>query len=544
MKITFLGAAKTVTGSCYYIESTNSKFLIDCGMFQGHSKEDELNEESFPFNPAELDFILLTHAHIDHSGRIPKIYLDGFKGEIITTKATAELCSILLPDSGHIQEFENEWTNRKRLRAGKPPVAPLYTYQDALDSLKLFKSCNYNEIIKLNGEISIRFNDAGHILGSAIIELWIKENGEETKLVFSGDLGNKDIPILRDPSKIDSADYVIIESTYGNRLHTHNVNKVEKFIDIILETIENGGNVVIPSFAVGRTQEIIYDLHKQREKYNEKLKRLLNIPVFVDSPLAISATEIFRKNLQCFDEEARAYVENGDNPLDFPGLQFTRTPDESKALNERTESTIIISASGMCEAGRIKHHLKHNLWRKDSTVIFVGYQAQGTLGRKIVDGAKKVRIFGEDISVNARIEMIDGFSGHADRDGLMDWLGSFKKKPKEVFIVHGEEEGMNEFSDLIQQDYGIQTFIPSKGDSYVINPVKAVKAGKTADRAEDRYKFTRLEIIDLLDKMKDEFDELTEILKNDLKQGKNDREVDEIKSKLKKMEQGFLDILK
>lgn len=430
MKITFLGAAKTVTGSCFFVETASTKFLVDCGMFQGYSKNNALNEEEFPFNVEELDYIFLTHAHIDHSGRIPRIYIKGFRGQIIATKATVELCAIMLPDSGHIQEYENEWTNRKRLRAGKPPVEPLYTYQDAVNCLELFRKVSYDEVIKINDEIRVRFRDAGHILGSAIIEMWINERGEEIKIVFSGDLGNKDIPILRDPSIIESADYLVIESTYGNRLHNERVDKAEYFLNLINSTIEKGGNVIIPSFAVGRTQELIYELNKKKEVYDEKLKMLFATPVYIDSPMAISATEVFRNNLDCYDEEAREYIENGDNPLDFPGLQFTRTAEESKALNERKESSIIIAASGMCEAGRIRHHLKHNLWRKDSTIIFVGYQAEGTLGRRLLDGAKKVRLFGEEISVEARIEMIEGFSGHADKEGLLKWIERFNRKPK------------------------------------------------------------------------------------------------------------------
>lgn len=447
MKITFLGAAKTVTGSCFFVETASTKFLVDCGMFQGYSKNNALNEEEFPFNVEELDYIFLTHAHIDHSGRIPRIYIKGFRGQIIATKATVELCAIMLPDSGHIQEYENEWTNRKRLRAGKPPVEPLYTYQDAVNCLELFRKVSYDEVIKINDEIRVRFRDAGHILGSAIIEMWINERGEEIKIVFSGDLGNKDIPILRDPSIIESADYLVIESTYGNRLHNERVDKAEYFLNLINSTIEKGGNVIIPSFAVGRTQELIYELNKKKEVYDEKLKMLFATPVYIDSPMAISATEVFRNNLDCYDEEAREYIENGDNPLDFPGLQFTRTAEESKALNERKESSIIIAASGMCEAGRIRHHLKHNLWRKDSTIIFVGYQAEGTLGRRLLDGAKKVRLFGEEISVEARIEMIEGFSGHADKEGLLKWIERFNRKPKKIFIVHGEEDAMIEFSE-------------------------------------------------------------------------------------------------
>jgi metallo-beta-lactamase family protein len=330
VKITFLGAAKTVTGSCYLVETIGCKFLVDCGLFQGHSKEDALNEEAFPFNPADISFILLTHAHIDHSGRIPKIFVEGFKGLVYSTKATADLCSIMLPDCGHIQEFETEWQNRKRARAGKPPKKALYTFEDARNSISLFQSVNYNEVFVINDNIRVRFKDAGHILGSAIIEVWITENGEQTKIVFSGDLGNKDIPILRDPSVIESADYLIIESTYGNRLHEDNNNKIEMFLDIVNETIEKNGNVIIPSFAVGRTQEIIYELHKHREKYNEKMKKLMDIPVFIDSPLAISATEIFRKNLDCYDEEARKYIESGTTLLTF--LDFSL---QSHRMNQK-----------------------------------------------------------------------------------------------------------------------------------------------------------------------------------------------------------------
>lgn len=541
MKITFLGAAKTVTGSCYYVETKTSKFLVDCGMFQGHSKETALNAEAFPFNPAELQFVLLTHCHIDHSGRIPKLYLDGFKGEIIATKATADLCNIMLPDCGHIQEIETEWLNRKRQRAGKHPIKPLYTYQDAIDCIKLFRSVNYGETVKLNEEIRVRFNDAGHILGSAIIEIWAGDNGEETKIVFSGDLGNKDIPILRDPSIIESADYLVVESTYGNRLHKDNKDKVGRFVDIINSTIEKGGNVIIPSFAVGRTQEIIYDLHKQKEKYDEKIKKLFSTPVVVDSPLATSATEIFRRNLDCYDEEARKYVESGDYPLDFPGLEFTKSADESRALNDRKDSIIIISASGMCEAGRIKHHLKHNLWRKESTILFVGYQAIGTLGRKLVDGAKKVKLLGEEINVNARIEMIDGFSGHADKDGLLGWISKFNKKPKKIFIVHGEEEGMLEFADTIKESFGIDTIIPTKGEAFVVNASKVIQS---TEKPEVSYTFKRLAVIELMETLKEEMEELTEILKMELKEEKEDYEIDEMRIKLKALEKYMVDVLR
>lgn len=547
MKISFLGAAKTVTGSCYYIETQTCRFLVDCGMFQGNAADDAQNEQPFPFNPAELDFMLLTHAHIDHSGRIPKLFNDGFKGSIYATKATSELSALMLPDSGHIQEFENEWINRKRGRAGLPPVKPLYTAQDGLDSVKLFQSVSYDEIIKPNENIKVRFNDAGHILGSAILELWITENGEEVKLVFSGDLGNKNIPILRDPTLIESADYLFIESTYGNRLHENKGDKVDRFMEIIDSTVAKGGNIVIPSFAVGRTQEIIYELHNQREKYGKHLNSLLQIPVYIDSPLAVSATKVFRNNLDCYDEEARLYIQNGDNPLDFPGLQFTQSSDESRALNERTDSVVIISASGMCDAGRIKHHLKHNLWRKESSIVFVGYQAAGTLGRRLVDGAKKVRIFGEEITVNARIEMIEGFSGHADRDGLLDWMTHFNKKPQKIFIIHGEEAVMSEFAGLIHEKFGIETIIPSRGDSYLVSRKGVFEAEKREAaplQEKQQYSYMRLDVLGLLDKLRDELDEASSIVRNDLKNEKTDIEIEELKARLLKFEKYMVDIIK
>lgn len=543
MKITFLGAAKTVTGSCYLVETRSCKFLVDCGMFQGRSKEAAMNEEPFPFNPGEIDFVLLTHSHIDHSGRIPKLFIDGFKGPVYATKPTVELCAIMLPDSGHIQEFENEWENRKRERAGLPPVKPLYTTQDAINSIQLFRRVNYGEVRKVSEGIKVRFNDAGHILGSSIIEIWIEENGEEAKIVFSGDLGNKGMPILKDPAIIESADYLVIESTYGNRLHVDSKNKLDKFIDIITDTVNKGGNVVIPSFAVGRTQEIIYELNKHLDSKSERYKQVLNLPVYVDSPLAVSATQVFRNNLDCFDEEAREYIENGDNPLDFPGLQFTQSADESRALNERKDSIIIISASGMCEAGRIKHHLKHNLWRKESAVIFVGYQAEGTLGRKLVDGAKRVKIFGEEISVNARVEMIEGFSGHADRDGLLDWIGRINKKPQKIFIVHGEEASMGEFSGTIERQFGIETVIPARGDSFIVSTKGFYESGAKVQK-RPVYKYSRLEVLDMLDRLREELDEVSNIVRNELKNEKDELEIEELKARLRKFEKSIVDIIR
>ncbi len=543
MNISFLGAAKTVTGSCYLVETKETKFLVDCGMFQGKANEVLLNTEPFSFNPGELDFMLLTHAHIDHSGRIPKLYMDGFKGTIYATKPTVQLCGIMLPDSGHIQEMENEWTNRKRQRAGKPPVKPLYTLDNATDCLRLFKGVAYDEVISVSDDVRVRFNDAGHILGSAIVEIWIRENNQETKIVFSGDLGNKGMPILRDPSIIGETDYLIVESTYGDRLHTlkKETDKIEKFINIISETISKGGNVVIPSFAVGRTQELIYDLNKHMDVFGDKVNEILNVPVYVDSPLATSATQIFRQNLDCFDEEAKEYIANGDNPLDFPSLKFTQSPEESRKLNEKAESMIIISASGMCDAGRVKHHLKHNLWRKESTILFVGYQAEGTLGRKIQDGAKKVRLFGEEIFVNARIETIDGFSGHADKSGLLSWIGSIGRKPKKIFVVHGEQGVAASFAQTITDQLGLQCIVPSRGESYVISGGSIYEH---VPNANARNRFRRLAVVEMLETLKEEFDELSEILKNDLKQEKSDVEIDEVAAKLKMVEKSIIEALK
>lgn len=466
MKITFLGAAKEVTGSCYLVETEKSKFLIDCGMFQGSEIEDEYNYQEFAFDIADIDFMLLTHAHIDHSGRIPLLFKRGYRKKIYATKGTVDLCEYMLQDSGHIQQIENEWKNRKRKRAGKTLRMPLYTADDGKAAMQLFCGVNYDEIIEPSEDVKVKFNDAGHMLGSSILEIWVKEGGKETKVVFSGDLGNKNIPILRDPTIIDEADYLVCESTYGDRLHEDVGDKAKKLMEIIKKTISRGGNVIIPSFAVGRTQELLYEIHKDEELYKNEIEYISKVPVYVDSPLATSVTDVFRKHLDYFDDEARSYVENGDYPLDFPNLHFTHSTEESKALNDLKEPVIIISASGMCEAGRIKHHLKHNLWRSDSTIVFVGYQAKGTLGRRILEGEKTVNIFGEEITVNAEIQNIESFSGHADQKGIMDWISSFKKKPKKVFIVHGEDSAQKVLSEKIKDVFNIETVIPSKYDTY------------------------------------------------------------------------------
>lgn len=547
MKITFLGAAKTVTGSNFLVETENgTKFLVDCGMYQGRSDVEEKNYDDFLFDINEIDFMLLTHAHIDHSGRIPKLYKEGYRNPIFAQKATCDLCSIMLPDSGHIQEMEIEWKNKKRIRQGKKLLEPMYTAQDALDCLEIFKPIKYDEIVEITDNIKVRFNDAGHMLGSSIIEVWVNENGKETKAVFTGDLGNNDIPLLASPTMIESADYLIMESTYGNRLHIRNDDKAKMFLDVVYETLERNGTVVIPTFAVGRTQEILYELNKIKEntsdeEFIKKYKKLMKIPVYVDSPLAVSATEIFRKNTDLFDDEVKEAMERGDNPLEFPGLKFTKTVEESKALNASNESSIILSASGMCEVGRIKHHLKHNIWNPNSTILFVGYQAPGTLGRKIVDGEKKIKIFGEEISVNARIEYIEGYSGHADQEWLLNFVYSFYTKPKHIFLVHGEEEGQEVLKEKIVENTSIPVTIPSFGETYTLDENLLME--KTYELPK-KYRPLRLEVIDRIETLKEEIEDMADIVKNEkLSEDIRDEEIMDLNNKIKELEQKIVEII-
>lgn len=454
MKIKFCGASSGVTGSCHLLSTENHKILLDCGQFQGGKAQEALNSEPFPFEPSEIECVILSHAHIDHCGRIPLLVKRGFTGKIYCTDATADLLDVMLKDSGFIHEKDAQWKSKRAARAGKPPVEPLYTYNDAVEALKYVEPVLYDQQIRINEHMKIVFNDAGHILGSAITELWVEEDGKESKIVFSGDLGMTDRPILRDPTVIKKADYVIMETTYGNRNHPANAVSIKSLLDIVLKTVRRGGTVVIPSFAVGRTQELIFEFNKFYEEHSEYRREMDQLMVYVDSPMATTATEVFRKNAQVFDEETRDYILRGDNPLDFKNLKFTRSTAESQALNMDRNPKVIISASGMCEAGRIRHHLKHNLWDSKSSVIFVGYQAEGTLGKLLVEGAKDIVLFGEEIHVNAEIYNLEGFSGHADQNGLFAWAAGFQKKPKQVFLVHGEEDSKKDFGKLLHDKLG------------------------------------------------------------------------------------------
>ena len=546
MKITFLGATRTVTGSNFLVEGAGKKFLVDCGMWQGKAEQEMENSQEFEFNPLEIDFMLLTHAHIDHSGRIPKLYKEGFRSKVYAHKATCDLCALMLPDSGHIQETEIEWKNKKRKRKGEEPIEPIYTAEDAVRCLEIFEPVPYDQIIEITPEIHVRFNDAGHMLGSSIIEVWVKEGEKVTKTVFTGDIGNNDIPLLSPPTMIEDTDFLVMESTYGSRLHMRNDEKAQIFLDVVSETLDNGGTVVIPSFAVGRAQEILYEINKLKDEYGDddefrrKYKTIMKAPVYVDSPLAISATEVFRENTEIFDEETKEEIMRGDNPLEFPGLKFTKTADESKALNEDQTPSIIISASGMCEVGRIKHHLKHNLWNPKSTILFVGYQALGTLGYSIVNGAKTVKIFGEEIAVNARIEYIEGYSGHADQELLMNCIYSYIKKPKHIFLVHGEPESQDILADKIEQETKIGVTIPEFGETYELND-EIVMTHKIERRVN---KTIKSEILQRLGKLKEELKDMEVYVHQDLQdESLRDEDIFRINEKIKDLEKQILNVI-
>jgi metallo-beta-lactamase family protein len=463
MKVIFLGAMHEVTGSCTLVEACGVKFIVDCGMEQGR---DSFENQTLPVSPGDVDFVLLTHAHIDHSGNLPLLYKNGFKGTVYATDATCDLCDIMLRDSAHIQMQEAEYKTRKQKRAGDGEAAPVYDIADVEGLLKTLHPCRYGERLTPADGITVRFTDIGHLLGSACIEIWLREGGTEKKIVFSGDVGNKNQPLIRDPSFVEDADYVVIESTYGNREHDAKRPDYAGYLaGMIQKTLDGGGNLVIPSFAVGRTQEILYFIREIKEK--GLVHGHDGFRVIVDSPLAVEATNIFlRAKPEYLDDEARALMKAGINPISFKGLEVSVSGDESKAINTDPEPKIIISASGMCNAGRIRHHLKHNLWRPECAVLFVGYQAEGTLGRILSDGVKEVKLFGDVIAVKAEIGMLTGISGHADRSGLLEWLGGFKGKPFQVFVNHGDDESCTDFVRTLTEELGYRADAPFSGSIY------------------------------------------------------------------------------
>ncbi|MFV0464679.1 MAG: MBL fold metallo-hydrolase RNA specificity domain-containing protein [Lachnospiraceae bacterium] len=473
MLLNFLGANHEVTGSCHYLQTQDTHVLVDCGMEQG---PDLYVNQEIPVTASKIDYVFITHAHIDHSGLLPLLYSHGFRGKVYATKATCQLCDIMLKDSAHIQMFEAEWKNRKAKRSGNEVVEPLYTMEDALAVLELFIPCNYHSVIDVNDRIRIRFVDAGHLLGSSSIEIWMKEEEVEKKIVFSGDIGHIGKPLIREPEFISDADYVVMESTYGDRNHPAAADYAQMLMNVIRTSFLRGGNVVIPAFSVGRTQEMLYFLRKI--KTEKLLPEFPDFEVYVDSPLSAAATNIFQKNIsEYFDQEAQDLVNQGINPISFDGLFISTTAEESKNINFINHPVVIISASGMCEAGRIRHHLKHNLWRPESTVLFVGYQVEGTLGNILLNGAPKVKLFGEEITVKAQITNMPGISGHADKDHLTEWAAAFTKRPDKYFIVHGEDHVTDHFAEHLRTELGVQAIAPYSGDCYDLETGEIVREG-------------------------------------------------------------------
>ncbi len=493
IKITCMGAAGTVTGSNYLIEdSRGKKILVDCGLFQGGKQTEWRNSADWGFDPREIDTLLLTHAHIDHSGRIPKLVKDGFRGKIITSPPTAQLCDVMLLDSGHVQEMDAEWQTRKNKRKSKKGIQPLYTVEDAQASLQYFSPVERDQIIEVESGMKVRFRNAGHILGSSIIEMWIEDAGAETKIVFSGDIGKNRQLIVKDPFEIADADYLFIESTYGNRLHRSFEDSTAELLEAIEYAVSNNEKVVIPAFAVERTQEILYILGEFQRSGS-----LPDIPIYLDSPLAIKATEVFRKNKKYYDEEAEAIVNQGFDPFDMPNLRFTPSTEESIAINRKPGSAIVIAGSGMCTAGRIKHHLKHNLWRSGASLVIVGFQAMGTTGRRIVDGEKRVRVFREDVAVAAKVFTIGGFSAHADQKGLLEWAGNFAESHPRVFVIHGEATASEALAEKIRTDLHLEAYVPRMRESLILEPQKMTSAMAPDAVPEDLQQILSATVISL-----------------------------------------------
>ncbi len=480
MKVKFLGAARTVTGSCHVVETDSIRFSVDCGMHQGNEEIERRNLDTPVYQPQHLDFILITHAHIDHSGLLPRMVKKGFKGPIYLTPPTKDLLEIMLADSAHIQEQEAEYSNLTRKRRGVKKVEPLYDMNDAMAVPPLFRAVEYGQEFSPAPGVKVRYNDAGHILGSAFIEIWIEENGDATKLVFSGDLGRANALLMKDPQYVAHADYLFMESTYGNREHKNPTESLAELAEAIAYSYERGQKVIIPAFAVERTQEILYCLHL----INKQGKLPADMPVYLDSPLAIKATEIFKRHPEYFDAETQALFDKGEDPLTLPNLHYTESREKSREINETEGAAVVISASGMCNAGRVKHHLRHNLYKDGASIVFVGYQAAGTPGRRIVDGAKRIRIYGEDVVVAAKIFTIGGFSSHAGQTQMLEWLGRFKRDAgMEVFLIHGEAEAQDVFAGLIRKRYGLTVRIPDYLEEYALKPGVEPKVTLDVERA-------------------------------------------------------------
>lgn len=534
MKLTTLGGARMVTGSSYLIETEDTKFLLDYGMYQGGADEEKMNEDPLGFTPADIDFVILSHAHIDHSGRLPLLVKQGFRGKIYATQATADLSRIMLMDSAKIQEQDAEWENARRLRSGKKPIEPLYNSLDAEVALGHFVPQFYDAMITLTPKIKLRFQDAGHILGSSIVELWITEADGVSKLVFSGDLGMPNKPIIRDPSFIEDADYLIMESTYGNTTHEPQKEAFEKLMEIIRQTTSRNGTVIIPAFSVGRTQELIYQMN---EWFGRKdVPENERIPIYVDSPMAKLATEAFMQNAMSFDDEAQALIRLGDNPFVFSNLHMTKDVEESKMLNKTSFPRVIISASGMATAGRVRHHLKHHLWEENSAVVFVGFQAEGTLGRMLEDGVKEVKLLGEEIAVKARIENVDGFSGHADQPMLLEWLSRFEKKPKKVFLVHGEMDEMGPLAEEIRRRWDLDVSMPTQGESFVLGAPEVSVVPTVDPEVQTR------EINEEFDRIQEQFQMLEELKQRVDESPKTLDEYESLRIKLLSIQKDLIDI--
>lgn len=531
LKVTCMGGAGSVTGSNYLIESSSGKkFLVDCGLFQGGRQMETRNWSDWGFDPAQIDTLFLTHAHIDHSGRIPKLVKDGFQGKIITSPPTAELCEIMLLDSAHIQEMDAEWQSRKNKRQGKKHLQPLYNTKDAEQSLKLFSPVERDVIIDIEPGVRARLRNAGHILGSSILELWVKDSKGEIKVVFSGDIGKHNQLIVKDPFEIFAADYLFIESTYGNRLHRTFEDSKTELLEAINYAASNGEKVMIPAFAVERTQEILYVLGEFQRDGN-----LPDIPIFLDSPLAIKATRIFRKNKKYYDQEAMAIVDHGFDPFDMPNLKFTLTAKESIAINEDQGSAIVIAGNGMCTAGRIKHHLKHNIWKPGASLVLVGFQAKGTTGRKMLEGAKSIKVFRENTAVRAKVFTIGGFSAHADQKDLMEWVGHFAESQPRVFIVHGEKTSSQALGDKIRNDLKLETHVPLWKESLILKPREVIKEPPAVEeQPEDANLIMQNTIIDLQKEL--------DMLKRRLK-GQEDKVGDDDIERLQYIQEEILSIL-